>query len=284
MKSSNQKSLKILVLGKPNVGKSTLINYFIGEKVSIVSRKAQTTRQNITAITTEGLNQIAFIDTPGLNFRKKNVSIKETFRSSVISTDLLIYVVDDRKISRFFENELTKELHGSHLQFSKKILVINKIEKIKKVELLEITRETYKKIEFDETFFISLKKGYGTKELGNWLKNELIERNWEFKQNEKSNFEKEQFLCELTREQILHNFHEEIPYNLEVVMDYIRPGAGNSIKIYQTILLTRSSYKPIILGKKGSGIKNLSQKTRLEMEKFLKKKVHLFLNLKIDRG
>ena len=120
MKSSKQKSLKILVLGKPNVGKSTLINHFIGEKVSIVSRKAQTTRQNITAITTQGLNQITFIDTPGLNSTKKNISIKETFRSSVVSTDLLVYVVDDRKISRFFENELKKELDGSHLQFTKK--------------------------------------------------------------------------------------------------------------------------------------------------------------------
>ena len=283
MKSSKQKSLKILVLGKPNVGKSTLINHFIGEKVSIVSRKSQTTRKNITAITTEGINQITFIDTPGLNSKKKNVSIKETFRSSVISTDLLVYVVDDRKVSRFFDTQLKNELQGSHLQFTKKILVINKIDKINKDELLKITVETYKKMEFDETFFISLKKGYGTKEMGNWLKDQLIERNWEFKRNEKSNLGKEQFLCELTREQILHNFHEEIPYNLEVVIDYIRPGGGNSLKIYQTILLNKSSYKPIILGKKGNGIKKLSQKTRLEMEKFLKRKVHLFLNLKIDR-
>ncbi len=283
MKSSKQKSLKILVLGKPNVGKSTLINHFIGEKVSIVSRKAQTTRKNITAITTEGINQITFIDTPGLNSKKKNVSIKETFRSSVISTDLLVYIVDDRKISRFFDNQLKNELLGFHLRFTKKILVINKIDKINKDELLKITVETYKKMEFDETFFISLKKGYGTKEMGNWLKSQLIERNWEFKRNEKSNLGKEQFLCELTREQILHNFHEEIPYNLEVVIDYIRAGRGNSLKIYQTILLNKSSYKPIILGKKGNGIKKLSQKTRLEMEKFLNRKVHLFLNLKIDR-
>ena len=235
MKLNKQKSLKILVLGKPNVGKSTLINHFIGEKVSIVSRKAQTTRKNITAITTEGINQITFIDTPGLNSKKKNVSIKETFRSSVISTDLLVYVVDDRKVSRFFDTQLKNELHGSHLQFTKKILVINKIDKIKKDELLKITVETYKKMKFDETFFISLKKGYGTKEMGNWLKDQLIERNWEFKRNEKSNLGKEQFLCELTREQILHNFHEEIPYNLEVVIDYIQPGGGNSLKIYQTI-------------------------------------------------
>ncbi len=283
MKSSNQKSLKILVLGKPNVGKSTLINHFIGEKVSIVSRKAQTTRKNIIAITTEGINQVTFIDTPGLNTKKKNVSIKETFRSSVISTDLLVYVVDDRKISRFFDTQLKNEIQGSHLQFTKKILVINKIDKINKDELLQITVEIYKKIEFDETFFISLKRGYGTKKMGNWLKTQLIERNWEFKQNEKSNLGKEQFLCELTREQILNNFHEEIPYNLEVVIDYIQPGGGNSLKIYQTILLNKSSYKPIILGKKGNGIKKLSQKTRLEMEKFLKRKVHLFLNLKIDR-
>ncbi len=283
MKSSKQKSLKILVLGKPNVGKSTLINHFIGEKVSIVSRKAQTTRENITAITTEGINQITFIDTPGLNSKKKNVSIKETFRSSVISTDLLVYVVDDRKISRFFDTQLENELQGSYLQFTKKILVINKIDKINKDELLKITVEIYKKVEFDETFFISFKKGYGTKEMGNWLQTQLKERNWEFKQNEKSNLGREQFLCELTREQILHNFHEEIPYNLEVVIDYILPGGGNSLKIYQTILLNKSSYKPIILGKKGNGIKKLSQKTRLEMEKFLKRKVHLFLNLKIDR-
>ena len=284
MKSSKQKSLKILVLGKPNVGKSTLINYFIGEKVSIVSRKAQTTRQNITAISTEGLRQITFIDTPGINSTNKKVSLKENFRSAVISTDLLVFVVDNRKTSRFFEEELKSELEGSQLKFDKKILVINKIDKINKDELLEITREIYKKIEFDETFFISLKKGYGTKEMINWLESELIERNWEFKPNEKSNIGREQFLCELTREQILHNFHEEIPYNLEVVIDYIRPGRSNSLKIYQTILLTKSSYKPIILGKNGNGIKNLSQKTRLEMEKFLKRKVHLFLKLKVIKG
>ena len=281
MKSNKQKSLKILVLGKPNVGKSTLINHFIGEKVSIVSRKAQTTRQNITAIATEGLSQITFIDTPGLNSTNKKVSIKENFRSAAISTDLLLYVIDNRKISRVFEKELKSELEGSQLKFNKKILVINKIDKINKGELLEITREAYKKIEFDETFFISLKKGYGTKEMVNWLESELIERNWEFKSNEKSNIGKEQFLCELTREQILHNFHEEIPYNLEVVIDYIHPGRSNSLKIYQTILLTKSSYKPIILGRKGNEIKNLSQKTRLEMEKFLKRKVHLFLKLKV---
>ncbi len=136
MKSNKQKSLKILVLGKPNVGKSTFINYFIGEKVSIVSRKAQTTRQNITAISTEGVNQLAFIDTPGLNSTNKKVSIMETYRSAVVSTDLLVYVVDDRKISRVFEKELKKELAGLQLQFNKKILVINKIDKINKEKLL----------------------------------------------------------------------------------------------------------------------------------------------------
>ena len=281
MKSSKQKSLKILVLGKANVGKSTLINYFMGEKVSIVSRKAQTTRQNITAINTEGLSQFTFIDTPGLNTTNKRISIKENFRSAVISTDLLFYVVDDRKVSRFFEEDLKNELEGSQLNFNKKILVINKIDKINKDELLEITKQTYKKIEFDETFFISLKKGYGIKEMIDWLESELIERDWEFKSNERSNIARDQFLCELTREQILHNFHEEIPYNLEIELDYIRPGRGNSLKIYQTIILTKSSYKPIISGKRGIEIKNLSLKTRLEMEKFLKRKVHLFLNLKV---
>ena len=284
MQLDKQKSLKVLVLGKANVGKSTFINFFFGEKVSIVSRKAQTTQQNIIAIATEGINQITFIDTPGLGSINKKVSIKETFRSAVISADLLLYVVDDRKKSRLFDRELKNELKGSKIKFKKKILVINKIDKINKAELLEITKEAYKKIEFDETFFISLKKGFGTKEMIGWLKNQLVERNWEFKKNEKSNFGKEQFLCELTREQILHNFHDEIPYNLEVVIDYIRSGRDNSLKIYQTILLTKSSYKPIILGKKGNGIKNLSQKTRLEMERFLKRKVHLFLNLKINKS
>ena len=120
MKLSNQKSLKVLVLGKPNVGKSTLVNYIVGEKVSIVSRKAQTTRQNITAITTEGINQIIFIDTPGLNSTKKKLSIKENFRSATISTDVLVYVVDDRKISRSFENDFKIELEGLQLQFNKK--------------------------------------------------------------------------------------------------------------------------------------------------------------------
>ncbi len=284
MQLDKQKSLKVLVLGKANVGKSTFINFFFGEKVSIVSRKAQTTQQNIIAIATEGINQITFIDTPGLGSINKKVSIKETFRSAVISADLLLYVVDDRKKSRLFDRELKNELKGSKIKFKKKILVINKIDKIKKDELLEITKKTYEEIEFDETFFISLKKGYGMKGMINWLDGQLIERKWEFKRNERSSLGREQFLCELTREQILHNFHEEIPYNLEVVIDYIRPGGGNSLKIYQTILLTKSSYKPIILGKNGNEIKNLSQKARLEMEKFLKRKVHLFLKLKVNKG
>jgi GTP-binding protein Era len=111
----------------------------------------------------------------------------------------------------------------------------------------------------------------------------LKERKWEFNRADKSSLSREEFLCELTREQILHSFHEEIPYNVEIIIDYMRPGNKNSIKIYQTIKLNKSSYKPIILGKSGQSIKNLSQKTRVEMETYLKRKVHLFLRLKVSK-
>ena len=157
MTLSKQNSLKALILGKPNVGKSTLMNSFIGEKLSIVSRKAQTTQQNITGISTDGLNQIVFVDTPGLNSINKKTNIKETFRSATIEADLLIYVVDDRANSRLFESELLKQLDQLKLNVEKKVLVVNKIEKIEKEKLLEITKEIHKKIEFDETFYISLK-------------------------------------------------------------------------------------------------------------------------------
>ena len=279
-----QKSLKVLVLGRPNVGKSTLLNLLVGEKVSIVSRKAQTTQKNTTGVITEDDSQLIFYDTPGLNKVGKNIRISETFKVVAENVDVLIYMVDNRKKSQSIDEQFSNWLNKNHSRFKKKILIVNKIDCIEKVKLFEITRAINGIINFDETFFISLRKNSGIESFYKWIEKQAYSNDWVFQKRYKSNIGKKSFLSELTREKIFEYIHEEIPYNLEVKTEYIEPTSRKSLKIYQTVWLNKKSYKPIILGKEGKSIKTISVQARQDMESFLKSKVHLFIRLKIKKS
>ena len=284
MSNSQKKLLKALIVGKPNVGKSTLLNSLVGEKVSIVSRKAQTTQKNTTGVITKDNSQLIFFDTPGLNKIEKNIRIYETFKTVAENVDVLIYMVDNTKKSQSIDDQFRNWLNNNENKFKKKILIINKIDCIEKVNLFEITKKINGVINFDETFFISLSKKSGMERFLNWVEKQAYSNEWLFQQTYKSNISKKNFLSELTREKVFEYIHEEIPYNLEIKTDYIEPGSNKSLKVYQTVWLQKKSYKPIILGKEGKSIKMISLQARLDMQKFLKSKVHLFIRLKMKKS
>ena len=284
MSDSQRKLLKALIVGKPNVGKSTLLNSLVGEKVSIVSRKAQTTQRNTTGVITKDNSQLIFFDTPGLNKIEKNIRISETFKTVAENVDVLIYMVDNTKKSQSIDDQFRSWLNNNENKFRKKILIINKIDCIEKVNLFEITKKINGVINFDETFFISLSKKSGMERFLNWVEKQAYSNEWLFQQTYKSNMSKKKFLSELTREKVFEYIHEEIPYNLEIKTDYIEPSSNNSLKVYQTVWLNKKSYKPIILGKEGKSIKMISVQARLDMQKFLKSKVHLFIRLKMKKS
>ena len=284
MSDPQKKLLKALIVGKPNVGKSTLLNSLVGEKVSIVSRKAQTTQRNTTGVITKDNSQLIFFDTPGLNKIEKNIRISETFKTVAENVDVLIYMVDNTKKSQSIDDQFRNWLNNNENKFKKKILIINKIDCIEKVNLFEITKKINGVINFDETFFISLSKKSGMERFLNWVEKQAYSNEWLFQQAYKSNISKKNFLSELTREKVFEYIHEEIPYNLEIKTDYIEPSSNKSLKVYQTVWLNKKSYKPIILGKEGKSIKMISVQARLDMQKFLKSKVHLFIRLKMKKS
>ena len=284
MSDHKKKLLKALIIGKPNVGKSTLINFLVGEKVSIVSRKAQTTQKNTTGVVTKNDSQLIFFDTPGLNRVGKNVRISETFLAVSENVDVVIYMVDNRKKSQSIDNQFSAWLKNNDNKIKKKILLVNKIDCIEKVNLFEITKKLNEIISFDETFFISVTKESGTENFIKWIDKQAYSNEWLFDKNYKSNVGEKKFLSELTREKIFEYIHEEIPYNLEIKTDYIEPSGKKSMKVYQTVWLNKKSYKPIILGKQGKAIKMISIQARQCMEKFLNSKVHLFIKLKVKKS
>ena len=284
MSDPQRKLLKALIVGKPNVGKSTLTNFLVGEKISIVSRKAQTTQKNTTGVITKNDSQLIFFDTPGLNKVEKNIRISETFKAVAEDVDILIYMVDNRKSSQSIDAHFSNWYNKKEREFRKKILIVNKIDSIEKLKLFEITKKINEVINFDETFFISLSKKSGTETFIKWLDKQAYYNEWIFSENHKNNVGKKKFLSELTREKLFEYVHEEIPYNLEIKTDYIEPTGNKSLKVYQSVWLKKKSYKPIILGKEGKSIKMISIKARRDMEIFLKKKVHLFIRLKIKKS
>ena len=284
MNDLQRKLLKALIVGKPNVGKSTLLNFLVGDKVSIVSRKAQTTQKNTIGVITKDSSQLVFFDTPGLNKMGRNIRISETFKTVAENVDLLIYMTDNRKKSQSIDNQFSSWLTKNESSFRKKILLVNKIDRIEKIKLFDITKKINAEFNFDETFFISLTNKSGTESFVNWVNSQAYSNEWVFQESYKSNLGKKKFLSELTREKVFEYVHKEIPYNLEVKTDYIELGGNNSKKVYQTVWLNKKSYKPIILGKEGKSIKMISIQERQDMEKFLKSKVHLFIKLKIKKS
>ena len=282
MSSKEIKTLRVSIIGEPNTGKSTLLNQALNKKYSIVSRKAQTTIKKTTAVFIKGDKQIIFTDTPGI-MPNKNKLNRATFKeasNAALDSDIILLLLDIQKDKIDKIKKIISFIKSLNVDF---IIVFNKIDLVSNHQYLERISNLKEEINENIIFSISAKKNIGILDL---IKFFLENKNFSLKKKiENANLSKDSnYLEEIVREKVLDNIHDEIPFNLKFVTDKILQNRDKSITVHITILLTKESYKPIILGKKGENIKKISMKARHDLENNLNKKFHLFIFLKVIKN
>ena len=253
-----KKSVFVAVIGETNAGKSTLINQLIGQKVSIVSHKVQTTRFKILGVLTEADNQIVFIDTPGIFNPKRNFD-KAMIKLSYLQideADIILFLLDCNKgITHETENILNK-LKSANDVGKKIILVLNKIDIIKKEELLKLATYFNDYLIFQEIFMISALKGDGLQTIIKYLNGNMYHDLWYFDEDQVSDQQLSQIACEITREKVYKFLNQELPY--QIIVEHIQWKEDNhKIEIHQNINVAKENYKGMVLGKGGSKIKDI---------------------------
>lgn len=284
--SENQKCGFVSIIGEPNAGKSTLMNALVGTKVSIVSPKVQTTRTRVLGIAMENSAQIVFVDTPGIFRPDKKSKMERAIVASaweaIQETDLVLVLVDVSKKM----GEATKIIldHISEQKVKNCYLVLNKIDKIKRDKLLEISAKINDMCPFQATFMVSAMKEDGVPHLLNHLAKEMPEGPWHYPEDQVTDMPMRLMAAEVTREKLFHALYQELPYHLTVETEEWEEFEDGSVKIDQTIFVTRDTQKKIILGKGGEMIKRLGQKSREELEEIMDRRVHLKLFVKVQEG
>jgi GTP-binding protein Era len=283
--TNNNKTKKcqiITVIGEPNAGKSTLVNRLTGSKVSIVSRKVQTTRNAIKGITIVDNAQLVFIDTPGIFNAKYNLekAINNEALSQLESGDTALVMID-AMLNNFNKTEQVMEILKSSKQ--RIALVINKIDLLKnKNKLLQLAEKFYASKVFDEIFMISADSGEGVDELLQYLVDSAPESEYLYPEDQMSDMPLRFMAAELTREKLFESLHDELPYNLFVETEsWVEE--KNKIVINQVINVLKEGQKAIIIGKGAHMIKKIGTEVRHELQDMLDSKVNLFLHVKVKK-
>lgn len=270
----------VALIGAPNAGKSTLLNAVVGAKVSIVSRKVQTTRALVRGIALEGDSQIIFVDTPGI-FRPK----RRLDRAMVTSAwggagdaDAIALLVDARK---GVDEEVEAILEKLPELKAPKILVINKIDTIETEKLLGLAAALNEKIPFVETFMISALKGHGVPKLRERLAAMMQPGPWLYPEDQVSDAPLRALAAEITREKIFERLHDELPYQSTVETELWKDMPDGSARVEQTIYVMREGHKKIVIGEGGRTIKSIGSAARKEIMEAAEQKVHLFLFVKV---
>ena len=271
----------IAVIGSPNSGKSTLINHFIGQKVTIVTRKVQTTRSVIRGICIHKESQLVFSDTPGIFEPKRRLdrAMVEAAWGSSSDADIILFLYDAQK-SRI-DNETNKILNELAQSTKKKILVLNKVDRVDNKTLLPLIKNFEALCSFDATFIISALTGEGSKEVMSYLAKNLPKGPWLYPEDDITDLPARLLAAEITREQIFMRLHQELPYATTVETEEWTERDDGAIVINQTIYLKKAGHKKIVIGKNGSMIKMLGKAARIEIEQILERSVHLFLFVKV---
>lgn len=274
----------VTIVGKPNVGKSTLTNKLIGEDLSIITSKPQTTRKRILGILDEKEYQIVFLDTPGILEPKYLLQEKlsEYIDSSVKDADVLVFMVtakDIKKELELFEQENYKRIISSTRK--KKILVINKIDLSDEKIITNAISEFDKTGLFEKVIPISALENYNLDSLMNSILEFLPVHPKFYPEDQLTDEPEKFFVAEKIREKILDIYHDEIPYSVEVYIEQFKERDKGKDYISAVIAVERESQKPIILGKKGASIKKLGNAARASIEEFLMREVYLELRVKI---
>lgn len=273
----------VAVIGAPNAGKSTLVNALVGQKVAITSAKAQTTRARLLGIAIEDSAQIILADTPGIFAPKRRLdrAMVAAAWEGAQEADAVLLVVDPIKKRR---HELEPLLEALATRPERKILVINKVDAGAKEPLLVLAQELTGKVQFDEVFFVSALSGDGVPELKAHLAKLMPEGPWHYPEDQVSDASERLLACEITREQLYRQLHEELPYDAAVRPEAYEQRKDGSVEIRQQIVVTRDNQRAIVLGKGGAKIKAIGEAARKELAEVLGQKVHLFLHVKVEEN
>jgi GTP-binding protein Era len=271
----------VAVVGAPNAGKSTLVNALVGQKVAIVSPKAQTTRTRIMGIAIEGEAQILLLDTPGIFEPRRRLDRAMVAAAWVGAqdADLIALVVDaESGFSRRLEDMLDRLKERREA----KILVLNKVDLVKKEALLGLATRLGERVPFEEIFFVSATTDDGVGELKRSLAARVPEGPWHFPEDQVSDATDRMLAAEVTREQLYLQLHAELPYESAIETEKFEERPDGSAAIHQQILVARGSQKAIVLGKGGTRIRAIGEAARKALSELLGRKVHLFLHVKVN--
>lgn len=270
----------VALIGAPNVGKSTLVNALVGSKVTIVSRKVQTTRALIRGIAMVDYAQIILVDTPGIFAPKRRLdrAMVSTAWSGAHDADL-VCVLLDAKVG--LDDEAESILGKVRSVDREKILVLNKIDLVAREGLLALAKLANDRLGFAETFMISALSGDGVDDLRSALAKEVPAGPFLYPEDQVSDAPMRQLAAEITREKIFRQLHQELPYQSTVETDGFTERKDGSIRIEQTIFVERESQRKIVLGKNGATIKSIGLEARRELSEITGQPVHLFLFVKV---
>ena len=277
------KTAMITIAGRPNVGKSTLTNYLVGEKIAIVSNKPQTTRNRICGIVTRGDTQFVFVDTPGYHRARTKLGdyMVNAVRESIADVDATILVVEPIPAIGPQEEGLIEKIKGTRCPA---ILAINKIDTVEKDKLLEVIAVYSEAANFDAIIPISAKTGDGVEELLEQCNEYAIESPFLFDEDLTTDQPERQVMAEIIREKLLWNLEREIPHGTAVEITRFTERDNGIIDLDATIYCEKASHKGIIIGKRGDMLKKISTQARTDCEKFMGTKVYLTTWVKVKEN
>jgi len=277
----------VAIIGAPNAGKSTLVNALVGTKVSIVSRKVQTTRMRIRGVAMQGSSQVVLVDTPGIfqpRRRLDRAMVKAAWMGAD-EADLVCLLVDAEEqlespngLSAQDTDRILRRLNDAKRS---SILIINKIDTMPRDRLLPLIEQLRERATFDQTFLVSASQGKGTADVLRYLAQHVPEGPWAYPADQAADMPMRLLAAEMTRERIYDRLHQELPYATTVITEQWQAKPDGSARLEQTIFVERESQRAIVLGKGGATIKLLGETARKEMEAQFGHKVHLFLHVKV---
>ena len=278
------KSGFVTFIGRPNVGKSTLMNRLIGQKIAITSNKPQTTRNRIRTVYTDDRGQIVFLDTPGVNKPKNKLGkyMREETASGLKDVDIICYLIEPDSYIGDNEEEIISIIKEVSTPV---ILVINKTDTVKKDEIITVIDTFTNKAEFSDVVPVSARNGYNTDELISVIFSHLPEGPLYYDEDTVTDQPIKVIAAEIIREKALHALNEEIPHGIAVVIENFKERSGTKpiIDIEAIVYCERDSHKGIIIGKNGSMLKKIGSNARFELERELDRKVNLQLFVKVNK-
>jgi GTPase len=271
----------VAVIGAPNAGKSTLVNALVGQKVAIVSPKAQTTRARLMGIAILGSAQILLVDTPGIfePRRRLDRAMVAAAWTGAQDADLILFVID---AAAGLNAEVERIIVALGEQKRRLFLVLNKIDVVKKAALLGLATELTGRLDPEKVFMVSAADGDGVPDLKQALAGAMPEGPWLYPEDEVSDATDRMIAAELTREQIVNQLHQELPYATAVETESWEDRPDGSTAINQQIIVERDSQKAIVIGKGGRRLKSIGAAARAEIAQHLGRPVHLFLHVKVE--